>query len=95
VEVVDHLEDALDEDAFVDEVAYVDAYVDGEDEVQGVVDPYRNHRPSLVDNAYVAVDGLAVEDLVMGPCHAFSCNVAVVDDAYVVVALDLEVACLS
>lgn len=95
VEVVDRLEDASDEDAFVDEVAYVDAYVDDEDEVQVVVDPCRNHHPSLVDNAYVAVDDLVVADLIMGPCRAFSCNVAVVNDAYAVVALDLAVACLS
>jgi hypothetical protein len=46
VVVVDHHLDAFDDDAFVDENAYVDAYVDDVDDAMVVVVPYQNHRPS-------------------------------------------------
>jgi hypothetical protein len=44
--VVEHHLDAFDEDAFVDEDAYVDAYVNDVDDVLVVVVPYQNRRPS-------------------------------------------------
>jgi hypothetical protein len=46
VGVVDHHWDAFDDDAFVDDDAYVDAYVDDEVDAMVVVDPYQNRRPS-------------------------------------------------
>jgi hypothetical protein len=85
--VVVHRWDAASEDdeAFVDDDVD-DAYVDddaNEDDAKVAVVPYRMHRPSSVQNAYVVVDDQVV-DREEDPYCAFWRNVLVANDEDVV-----------
>lgn len=74
----DHL-DASDDGASEDEDAYANASVDDADGARDVVVPFRSRRPSLVQNAYAAVDDPVVDPR-EDPCWTFSHSAVVGDD---------------